>query len=47
MMLRDAHTVYLFGSHTALRDMGETEHLTELASSLRKELLLCDITTGQ
>ena len=46
-VLRDAHTVYLFGSHTPVRDMGETEHLTELASSLGKELLLCDVTSGQ
>lgn len=46
-VLRDAGTVYLFGSHTSLRDMGETEHLTELASSLGKELLLCDVTTRQ
>ena len=46
-VLREAHTVYLFGSYTALRDMSETEHVTELASSLGKELLLCDVTTGQ
>ena len=46
-VLRDAHTVYLFGSHTPVRDMSETEHLTELASSLGKELLLCDVTSGQ
>ena len=39
-VLREAHTVYLFGSYTALRDMSETEHVTELASSLGKELLL-------
>ena len=44
-VLREAHTVYLFGSYTALRDMSETEHVTELASSLGKELLLCDVTT--
>ena len=46
-VLREAHTVYLFGSYTPLRDMSETEHVTELASSLGKELLLCDVTTGQ
>ena len=46
-VLRDAHTVYLFGSHTPLRNMSETEHVTELASSLGKELLLCDVTSGQ
>ena len=46
-VLRDAHTVYLLGSLPALRDMGETEHLTDLVSSLGKELLLCDVTTGQ
>ena len=45
-VLRDAHTVYLFGSYTPLRDMSETEHVTELASSLGKELLLYDITSG-
>ena len=46
-VIRDAHTVYLVGSLPARRDMGETEHLTDLASSLGKELLLCDVTTGQ
>ena len=46
-VLRDAHTVYLFGSHTPLRDMGDTERLTELASSLGKDFLLCDVTSGQ
>ena len=46
-MLRDAHTVYLFGSHTPLRNMSKTEHVTELVSSLGKELLLCDVTSGQ
>ena len=46
-VLRDAHTVYLFGSYTPLRDMSETERVTEVASSLSKELLLCDVTRGQ
>jgi len=46
-VLRNAHTVYLFGSLPALRDLGETERLTDLVSSLGKELLLCDVTTGQ
>lgn len=46
-VLRDAHTVYLFGSHQALRDMRETERMTDLASSLNKPLLLCDLTTRQ
>ena len=46
-VLREAHTVYLFGSYTPLRDMSETEHVAELASSLGQELLLCDVTTGQ
>ena len=46
-VLRDAHTVYLFGSHTPLRNMSETEHLTEFVSSFGKELLLCDVTSGQ
>ena len=46
-VLRDAHTVYLFGSYTPLRDMDETGRVTELASSLGKALLLCDVTTGQ
>ena len=46
-VLHDAHTVYLFGSHTPLRDMSQTEQLTELASSSGKELLLCDVTSGQ
>ena len=45
-VLCEAHTVYLFGSYTPLRDMSETDHVTELASSLGKELLLCDVTTG-
>ena len=44
-VLRDAHTVYLFGSVTPLLD--ETGHVTELASSLGKDLLLCDVTSGQ
>ena len=39
-VLREAHTVYPFGSYTPLRDMSKTEHVTELASSLGKELLL-------
>ena len=46
-VLRDAHTVYLFGSHTTLRDMSQTERLTELASCMGKELLLCDVRSGQ
>ena len=46
-VLRDAHTVFLFGSVTPLRDMDETGRVTELASSLGKALLLCDVTTGQ
>ena len=46
-VLRDAHTVYLFGSYTPLRNMDETGRVTELASSLGKALLLCDVTTGQ
>jgi len=46
-VLREAHTVYLFGSYTPLRDMGETERLTELASSLGKDVFLCDVTSGQ
>ena len=46
-VLREAHTVYLFGSHSHLRDMGETEHVTELASSLGQDVFLCDVTTGQ
>ena len=46
-VLRNAHTVYPFGSYTPLRDMSETEHVTELASSLGKELLLCDVTSVQ
>ena len=46
-VLREAHTVYLFGSYTPLRDMDDTGGVTELASSLGKELLLCDVTTGQ
>lgn len=46
-VLRDTHTVYLFGSHQALRDMGETEQMVELVSSLGKNLVLCDVTTGQ
>jgi len=46
-VLREAHIVYLFGSYTPLRDMGETERLTELASSLGKDVLLCEITSGQ
>ena len=46
-VLREAHTVYLFGSYTPLRDMSQTEQLTELASSSGKELLLCDVTSGQ
>ena len=46
-VLREAHTVYPFGSYTPLRDMSKTEHVTELASSLGKELLLYDVTTGQ
>ena len=46
-VLRDAHTVYLFGSHAPLCDMSETEHVTGLTSSLGKELLLCDVKSGQ
>ena len=46
-MLRDTHTVYLFGSVTPLRDLDETGCVAELASSLGKELLLCDVTSGQ
>ena len=46
-VLREAHTVYLFGSCTPLRDMDDTGRVTELASSLGKELLLCDVTSGQ
>lgn len=46
-VLREAHTVYLFGSYTPLRDMGETERLTELASSLGKDVLLSDVASGQ
>ena len=46
-VLRDTHTVYLSGSHQALRDMGETEQMVDLVSSLGKNLLLCDVTTGQ
>ena len=46
-VLREAHTVYLFGSYTPLRDMSDTDHVTELALSLGQELLLCDVTTGQ
>ena len=46
-VLRNAHTVFLFGSYTPLRDMDETGRVTELASSLGKALLLCDVTTGQ
>ena len=32
-VLPEAHTVYLFGSYTPRRDMGQTEHVTQLASS--------------
>ena len=46
-VLRDTHTVYLSGSHRAPRDMGETEQMVDLVSSLGKNLLLCDVTTGQ
>ena len=46
-VLLEAHTVYLCGSYTPLRDMSETDHVTELTSSLDKELLLCDVTSGQ
>ena len=46
-VLRDAHTVFLFGSVTPLRDMSETDHVTELASSLGQDVFLCDVTSGQ
>lgn len=46
-VLRGTHTVYFSGSHQALRDMGETEQMVDLVSSLGNNLLLCDITTGQ
>ena len=46
-VLREAHTVYFFGSVTPLRDMDETGHVTELASSLGQDVLLCDVTSGQ
>ena len=38
-VLRDAHTVYLFGSYTPLRDMDETGRVIELASSDRKSVV--------
>lgn len=46
-VLRDTLTIYPFGSHQALRDMGETEQMVNFVSSLGKNLLLCDVTTGQ
>ena len=46
-VLHEAHTVYLFGSYTPLRNMDETGHVTELASSLGQDVLLCDVTCGQ
>ena len=46
-VLRDAHTVYLFGSHPPLDDTGDTEHVTQLASSLGQDVFLCDVTSGQ
>lgn len=46
-VLREAHTVYLFGSHTPLHDTGDTQHVTQLASSLGKDVFLCDVTSGQ
>ena len=46
-VLREAHTVYLFGSYTPLCDMDETSHVTELALSLGKEVLQCDVMSGQ
>lgn len=46
-VLSDTHTVYLFASHQALRDMGETEQIVDLVSSLGKNLMFCDVTTGQ
>ena len=46
-VLRDAHTVFLFGSVTPLRDMDETGRVTELASSLGQDVFLCDVTSGQ
>lgn len=46
-LLRDTHTIYLFSSHQALRDMGETEQMGNLVLSLGKNLLRCDVTNGQ
>ena len=43
-VLREAHTVYLFGSHPPLHD---TENVTQLASSLGQDVFLCDVTSGQ
>ena len=46
-VLREAHTVYLFGSVTPLRDMDDTGRVTELVSSMGQDVLLCDVTSGQ
>ena len=46
-VLRDAHTVYLFGSYTPLRDMDETGRVTNIADALGKDVFLCEVTTGQ
>ena len=45
-VLRDAHTVYLFGSYTPLRDMDETGRVTELASSLGPTRQANDAASG-
>ena len=46
-VLREAHTVYLFGSVTPLRDLDDTGHMAALASSLGQDVLLCDVTSRQ
>ena len=46
-VLRDAHTVFLFGSHTPLRDTSDTDQLTMIADAIGKDVFLCDVTSGQ
>ena len=46
-LLREAHTVYLFGSYTPLRDMDDTGRVAITADSLGKEVFLCDVTSGK